>query len=219
MRCPSCGANVPGSAAVCPSCAEPLAGATRPVPAARRRRFSLRTGMTALVVFIVLIAAAFVTWFLAGGVRTPTGAFEPEVARVVPGEADTEVFLGCIGQTGEPNVFVISVSRSQDPDPLPAGSPVPRKPSTPGGVPLTGGTPPQPPVAGTGELPVAGGSTFTRIERIETYVLDGSGGLTLSDHVGHAVEVTGVSNRIQDQRSPHLQVSSARHIADECPRP
>lgn len=217
MRCPSCGQEVSDVAVVCPSCARRLVGDARPAssPVRFRRRLSVRTMATALVVFIVLIAAAVVTWFLTVGTRTPAGTFEPEVARVAPGNANLQVFVGCIGQTGDPNVFVVSVARREEKDPLPAGSPVPQRLKAPGGVPLTGGTPPQPPVAGTGELPVAG-APFTRIE---AYVLDGSGGLSLSNHVGHAVEVTGVLERTPDRPFPRLQVSSARHIADQCPTP
>ncbi len=216
-QCPSCGQEVSDSAVVCPSCARRLVGDALPAsaPVSVRPRLSLRTMAVALVVFTVLIAAAVVAWFLTGGTRAPVSTFEPEVARVAPGDANMKVFVGCIGQTGEPNVFVMSVSRREEPDPRPAGRSVPPQPTTPGGVPLTGGTPPQPPVAGTGELPVAGAP----LTRIETYVLDGSGGLTLSNHIGHAVEVTGVLERTPDRRFPRLQVSSARHIADQCPTP
>lgn len=54
--------------------------------------------------------------------------------------------------------------------------------------------------------------------RIETYGLVGSGGLRLSDHVGHTIEVTGALEEAGDA-FPHLRASSARHVSTECWRP
>lgn len=54
--------------------------------------------------------------------------------------------------------------------------------------------------------------------RIETYGLVGSGGLRLSDHVGHTIEVTGALEEAGDA-FPHLRASFARHVSTECWRP
>jgi len=54
--------------------------------------------------------------------------------------------------------------------------------------------------------------------RIETYGLVGSGGLLLSDHVGHTIEVTGALEEA-GEAFPRLRVSSARHVAASCWRP
>jgi hypothetical protein len=54
--------------------------------------------------------------------------------------------------------------------------------------------------------------------RIETYGLVGSGGLVLSDHVDHTIEVTGALEEA-GEAFPRLRVSSARPVATECWRP
>lgn len=54
--------------------------------------------------------------------------------------------------------------------------------------------------------------------RIETYALAGSGGLLLSDHVGHTLDVMGALEEA-GHAFPRLHVSFARHVADSCWRP
>ena len=54
--------------------------------------------------------------------------------------------------------------------------------------------------------------------RIETYGLVGSGGLTLSDHIEHTIEVLGTLEPAGDPL-PRLHVSSARHVATRCWKP
>ena len=54
--------------------------------------------------------------------------------------------------------------------------------------------------------------------RIETYGLVGSGGLTLSDHIEHTIEVLGTLEPAGDP-FPRLHVSSARHVAARCWKP
>ena len=54
--------------------------------------------------------------------------------------------------------------------------------------------------------------------RIETYSVVGSGGLILSDHVEHTIEVVGTLEPSGDA-SPRLRVSSARHVATYCWKP
>jgi hypothetical protein len=54
--------------------------------------------------------------------------------------------------------------------------------------------------------------------RIETYPLDGSGGLMLSDHVDHTIEVSGTLEPTGDA-FPRLRVASARHVATFCWKP
>ncbi len=54
--------------------------------------------------------------------------------------------------------------------------------------------------------------------RIETYAMIGSGGLTLSAHVEHTIEVVGTLEASGDP-FPRLRVSSARHVAGFCWRP
>jgi hypothetical protein len=51
--------------------------------------------------------------------------------------------------------------------------------------------------------------------RIETYAMVGSGGLTLSEHVAHTIEVVGTLEA-SDDPFPRLRVSSARHVAAFC---
>jgi hypothetical protein len=51
--------------------------------------------------------------------------------------------------------------------------------------------------------------------RIETYAMLGSGGLTLSDHVEHTIEVVGTLEA-SDEPFPRLRVFSARHVAAFC---
>ena len=54
--------------------------------------------------------------------------------------------------------------------------------------------------------------------RIETYGLIGSGGLTLSDQVGHTIEVTGTFEDA-GEAFPRLRVASARYVAASCWKP
>jgi hypothetical protein len=54
--------------------------------------------------------------------------------------------------------------------------------------------------------------------RIETYGLVGSGGLILTDHVDHTIEVVGRLEATGDA-FPRLHVSSARHVATFCWKP
>ena len=54
--------------------------------------------------------------------------------------------------------------------------------------------------------------------RIDTYGLVGSGGLILSDHVDHTIEVVGTLEPT-GEAFPRLRVSSARHVATFCWKP
>ena len=54
--------------------------------------------------------------------------------------------------------------------------------------------------------------------RIETYGMVGSGGLALTDHVDHTIEVVGTLEPTHDP-FPRLRVSSARHVATFCWKP
>ena len=54
--------------------------------------------------------------------------------------------------------------------------------------------------------------------RIETYGMVGSGGLTLSDHVGHTIEVTGTFEDA-GEAFPRLHLVSARYVAASCWKP
>ncbi len=51
--------------------------------------------------------------------------------------------------------------------------------------------------------------------RIDTYVLVGSGGLRLADHVGQTIEVTGTLEEAGEP-VPRFRVSSARPVATFC---
>lgn len=54
--------------------------------------------------------------------------------------------------------------------------------------------------------------------RIETYGLVGYGGLALSDHIGHTLEVMGALEEAGEAFA-RVRVSSSRHVADSCWRP
>ena len=51
--------------------------------------------------------------------------------------------------------------------------------------------------------------------RVETYGMVGSGGLVLTDHVDHTIEVVGTLEPTHEA-FPRLLVSSARHVATFC---
>jgi hypothetical protein len=79
-----------------------------------------------------------------------------------------------------------------------------------------------PPPAGSVGLPGDGPDAVTKIV---TYNLVGSGGMDMSAHVGHTVEIVGdvqdlpESSRAQDDPDilmRQLRVTSARHVADHC---
>lgn len=112
-----------------------------------------RMRTTVFLVLLMLVAAILAALFLTRG------------------DANVDVFMGCLGQTGS-DTFSLAVSRVLPNDPL----------------------------------------------RIETYGLVGSGGLVLSDHVDHTIEVTGALEEA-GEAFPRLRVSSARPVATECWRP
>lgn len=216
-RCPNCRAEVGDAAVSCPVCGQSLAASARSaspgLPGARsRRRFPWAI---ALLTVVVLIVGAGVIWFAARRATAPEASFEPDLPPAAALESPAQVFVGCVGQTGDADTFMLSVSRFEETEPPAAGSPVPRKPTSRAGVPLTGGTPEQPPVAGTGEAPEGG----TPLTGVATYVLVGSGGLRLADHVGQTIEVTGVLDPEEQLEFPRLRVASARHLAADCLQP
>jgi hypothetical protein len=78
------------------------------------------------------------------------------------------------------------------------------------------------PPAGSAGLPGDGADAVTKIV---TYNLVGSGGIDMSAHIGHTVEIVGdVAEFSEAQRASkapsvvtgQLHVTSARHIADRC---
>jgi hypothetical protein len=144
-------------------------------------------------------------------------------------------FVGCVAQTGQPDVFLLSIVQPRDAQAnSPAGSAVPQgnessapveqgtnrnAPVATGGV----GSPAEAAAAGTGTGP---GSGPTTTARIETYRLTGTGGLDLRAHVGRTIEVTGSVQELPGDRRidgttqlmGELHVASARPVADECVR-
>lgn len=216
-RCPNCRAELGDAVVTCPVCGQSLAANLRAAspegPAARaRRRFPWTI---ALLTVAVLIVGAGVIWFGARRAAAPETSFEPDLPPAAALESEAQVFVGCVGQTGAAGTFMLSVSRFEEAEPPPTGSPVPRKPTSRAGVPLTGGTPEQPPIAGTGEAPQGG----TPVTRVATYVLVGSGGLRMGDHVGQTIEVTGVLDPKEQLEFPRLRVASARPLSAGCSQP
>jgi hypothetical protein len=142
----------------------------------------------------------------------------PEVAAGGPARDDT--FVGCVAQTGQPDVFLLSVvePRNKQED-LPAGTAVSR--TTPG---LPESTPRDSELNPVSTLGPGSGPTTTT--KIETYRLVGNGGLDLRAQVGRMLEVIGDVQRTPgegpDRATPspigELHVRSARQLADGCPR-
>ena len=129
-----------------------------------------------------------------------------------------QVYRGCVGQTGEPGVFLLTVSQGRDATTgAPPGTVVPQSPTQlPPGVPK-----PEPRVATEG-LPGKGPDP---IHKTESYRLVGSGGLDLGQHVGHTIEISGELDQpppaerpagYEEELFPELRVKTARHLADEC---
>jgi hypothetical protein len=122
----------------------------------------------------------------------------------------TKRYVGCVGPTVAPDVFVLAVSQGRDfSTGEPPGAPIPQKGELPGGV-----SAPIPPIPATSGTP-GGGPTPTTT--IATYTLAGDGGTDLQEHVGHTVEVVGHPTREPEgQISGRLSVTSVRPLAEFC---
>jgi hypothetical protein len=128
----------------------------------------------------------------------------------------SERYVGCIGPTSDPNLFVLSVAEGRDfTTGESAGVPIPRKSELPENAP-----PPIPPVTVTTGTP-GGGPTPTT--KIVTYRLVGDGGQDLDALVSHTVEVLGTREPDGGEGSspgelaqPSLYVTSIRDLADRC---
>ncbi len=135
-----------------------------------------------------------------------------------PPTTGPQKFMGCIGPTGQPDRFILSVAEGRSATyGDPPGTPVPQ----PGALP-PGSPPPAAPPAGSVGLPGDGPDATTKIV---TYNLIGAGGLDMKAHVGHTVEIVGDIQELPEaQRASgeaknlvrQLRVTSARHVANEC---
>ena len=156
----------------------------------------------------------------------------PAQAAAMPGAT---TLVGCVAQTGQPGVFLLSVAESRDAEVnTPPGTALPRpdgagitvsqgvKPSGP--VPNSGGPAPGSslPVAGASSKPGAGATTTTKIA---TYRLVGARAGDMAAHVGATMEVTGSIQELpsrgeQDtqQINGEFQVESAKPVAKDCVR-
>lgn len=136
-----------------------------------------------------------------------------------PAAPGVQKFVGCIGPTGQPDVFVFAVAEARNAHAGdPPGTVVPQKSPLPPGSPSPKSAPPVATVGTPG-----GGPTPTT--RIESYRLEGTGGLNLRDHVGHTVEIVGDVVEVPESRRASgqseeamraLRVNSARHLAEHC---
>lgn len=144
---------------------------------------------------------------------------DPQWVQAPPPTTGNVKFLGCIGPTGLPDRFILSVAEGRSATyGDPPGTVVPQ----PGRLP-PGSPPPATPPAGSVGLPGDGPDAVTKIV---TYNLVGTGGLDMSKHLGHAVEIVGDIQEIPEaQRASgeadkmlmrQLHVVSARHVADHC---
>ena len=151
-------------------------------------------------------------------VTTACGGGGDEWVQPPPPTTGVQVFIGCIGSTALPDRFVLSISKGRNATfGDPPGTIVPQPAPLPPGSP-----PPVPPPIGSVGLPGDGPDAVTKIV---TYNLVGSGGLDMSAHVGHTVEISGDVQEIpESQRAQEdadvlmrqLRVVSARHVADHC---
>ena len=152
-------------------------------------------------------------------VSAACGSESAQWVQAPPPTTGTQKFIGCIGPTGLPNRFVLSVSEGRNATyGDPPGTIVPQPAALPPGAP-----PPITPPAGSIGLPGDGADSVTKIV---AYNLIGNGGLNLNAHIGHTVEIVGdvqelpeadrVSRGEADKLMRQLQVGSARHVADQC---
>jgi hypothetical protein len=169
-----------------------------------------------------IVMMVSVGWLMAIACRSADGpAVDPKALA-----ADTSV-TGCVAQTGQPDVFLLSVAVPRDAQfGSPAGTVVPQ-PSRSPDVPQSAGPAPTGGNRGgiTSETPPAGASSGpgagpTSTTKIDTYRLVGSGGLNLQAHVGHTIEVKGSRRTLSGSSvlAGELHVESARAIAAECLR-
>ncbi len=146
---------------------------------------------------------------------------ESDAPPVAVGELSRDnTFVGCVAQTGQPDVFLLSIVE-------------PRK-TQEGGAPGTvvpqstqGPAESSPRETGLNPVSTIGpGAGPTTTTEIQTYRMIGSGGVDLRSAVGRMIEVEGEVEEVPEDRprggaaSPigELRVTSARRLADECPR-
>ena len=142
--------------------------------------------------------------------------------------------VGCVAQTGQPDLFLLSVAVPRDAQTnSPSGTPVPHddrvgasaaQGATPSGPVATSGgaTPGNSASAGASSGPGAGPTTTTKIA---TYRLVGAGAADMAAHVGGTVEVTGSIQELPSRGQPdaeqingEFQVESARPVSKDCVR-
>ena len=184
--------------------------------------------------------AAMITALASLGVIAACGRGNDSTPAVESAAAPAATTLiGCVAQTGQPDVFLLSVAEPRDAQVnAPPGTALPRDGragasageavdrSSP--VPTAGASTPAPgssqPAreASSGQGPAAGPTTTTRIA---TYRLVGARARDVAAHVGGLVEVTGSiqepPNQTQQdtqQINGEFQVASARQLAKDCVR-
>ena len=137
----------------------------------------------------------------------------PPADAAIERPAVSQRFVGCVGPTGDPKKFVLSVAEGRDfTTGEPPGTPIPETSALPEGSP-----PPKYPTTATTGTP-GGGPTPTT--RIVTYTLLGDGGKNLRDYVGHTVAVLGTREPADSQQAASvsgvLYVTSLENLADHC---
>lgn len=186
-------------------------GGVEPQVATSRRRIGGRSMLRRWVALHVAVAVtALAAWACEG-----VGRWSLAPPSAEPGP---QKFIGCVGQTGNPDVFVVAVAMARKAHAgAPPGTVVPQKSQLPPGSP-----PPERPRVATVGPPGDGADPTTRID---SYLLVGNGGLDLRKHVGHTINIVGDVQEIPESTRVvaktegalrELHVKSARHVADNC---
>ena len=176
--------------------------------------------------------AVFGSFAVVAACGRPDDSPVPAQSAATPGST---TLVGCVAQTGQPDLFLLSVATPRDAQiNSPSGTPLPRDGQA--GASAAQGASPSGPVATSGgatpsSSPSAGGASSgpgagpTTTTRIATYRLVGARAAAMAAHVGGTVEVTGSIQELPSRGQPdtqeingEFQVESARPVAKDCVR-